>query len=81
MSKGEWNWISAGFALAAAIAWIISAVQKLPDVPTQQFHGVSNAGVPHLIKKLRIQSAWSAGAAILAAAAAITQACGLLFAN
>jgi hypothetical protein len=68
-----WGYISAGFAFLAAIAWFASAVQRLPTVTTKQFTGVSNAGIPELVRKLRIQSGWSAAAAVLAAGAAMAQ--------
>jgi hypothetical protein len=78
MCKHMLEWAAAGFAFLAAIAWIISAVQKLPDLPTKQFTGASNVGVPELVRKLRWQSTWSAIAAIAAALAAVAQACSLL---
>lgn len=68
-----WNYFSAGCAFFAAIAWLISATCRIPDVPTQQFTGVSNAGVPAVIRAIRRQSWWSAIAAVLAALAALFQ--------
>ena len=74
MNKAGFNWVSAGLALLAAIAWIISAFVKIPkSPPSEQFMRVSNAGVPELMRKLRLQSCWSATAAVLAALAAVAQ--------
>jgi hypothetical protein len=81
MTKHSLEWISAGFAFVAAIAWILSALQRLPDVPTKDFMGTSNVGIPALVRKLRIQSTWSALAAIAAALAAIAQGSSLLISN
>ena len=52
------------FALVAAVLWAASALQRLPDVPTEMFMGISNAGVPLLVQKLRIQAKLSAAAAV-----------------
>jgi hypothetical protein len=73
MNKAGFNWISAGLALLAAIAWIISAFVKIPEPSTGQFMTVSNEGMSELARKLRLQSGWSATAAFLAALAAIAQ--------
>jgi hypothetical protein len=65
------GYLSAVSALLAAIACVVSARQRPPTVPTKQFLSVSNAGIPELIRKLRIQSNWSLCGAILAIVAAI----------
>jgi hypothetical protein len=67
------GYMTALFAFLAAIAWLVSSIQRLPMPPTTPFMGVSNAGIPELVRKLRIQSRWSAAAAIAAAVAATLQ--------
>jgi hypothetical protein len=73
------NFLSAGCAFSAAVAWFISARFRIPDVPTQQFMGVSNAGVPAVVRAVRLQSRWSAIAAVLAAFAAVFQGLEAIF--
>jgi hypothetical protein len=74
-----WNYLSAGCAFCAAIAWLVSATCRIPDVPTYQFTGVSNAGVPAVVRAVRLQSRWSAIAAGLAAFAAVFQGLEAIF--
>lgn len=81
MTKHALEWISAGLAFVAAIAWIISARQSLPDVSTKPHLGASNVGIPLLVDKLRMQSKWSAYAAVAAALAAIAQGSSFLISN
>ena len=68
------SYSSAVVGLLAALVWLIAAFVRLRNVPTQQFTGVSNAGVNYLIKKLRCQGYLNAAAAVLTAIAVGLQA-------
>jgi len=82
------NLLSAFFAVLAALAWIFSARVRAypiddpeprppgPSYPTPKIgFGIDRMGRQYeLFSTLRLQSKWSACAALLAAAAAISQA-------
>jgi hypothetical protein len=62
------QWTSAGFALLAAVLWLLSAMVKLP--PSQ----ITFESIDHIVPALKKQSRISAAAAICAAVTAVIQA-------
>ena len=62
------QWTSAGFALLAAILWLLSAMVKLP--PAQ----ITWESIDHIVPALQRQSRFSGAAAICAAVTAAVQA-------
>jgi hypothetical protein len=62
------QWTSAGFALLAAILWLLSAMIKLP--PRQ----ITWESIDHIVPALQKQSRFSGAAAICAAVTAAIQA-------
>jgi hypothetical protein len=62
------QWTSAGFAFAAAVLWLASALVKLPA------DKIGYDTVDDIVPALRRQSRWSAAAAICAAVTALIQA-------
>jgi hypothetical protein len=62
------QWASAGFALLAAILWLLSATVKLP--PAQ----ITWESIDHIVPALQRQSRYSGAAAVCAAITAAIQA-------
>ncbi|WP_024278621.1 hypothetical protein [Xanthobacter sp. 126] len=58
-------------SVTAAVCGLLGAFWHIPDVPTKMFMGVGNAGVPAVIKAIRMQSRFAALAALFAGAGAI----------
>ncbi len=81
MTKSVLDWASVVLAMLAAILAGKSAYYKIPDVPTKQYTGVSNVGVPGLVRAVRNQGWWTTLAAISAGLAALGGILGRLISN
>jgi hypothetical protein len=67
------TYISVTLYFLSAIAWYISSRQPLIVPPIKDFIGVSNVGIPELVRRLNNQSKWNVRAAFLAAIAVLLQ--------